>query len=139
MTHAVLSRYWPEISNAIDNYRDKHPFVMRYVNLPDTPQAIAELLLTHLQKPVTSAYIAFAEGNEGGNDNTQLIEQLIKGVDQIVDKTVKGILKPLAKAALHLRIYGTFKLVLRSILEDLNDIGTKHETVINDHTAIIGL
>lgn len=139
MTHAVLSRYWPEISNAIGNYRDKHPFVMRYVNLPDTPQAIAELLLTHLQKPVTSAYIAFAEGNEGGNDNTQLIEQLIKGVDQIVDKTVKGILKPLAKAALHLRIYGTFKLVLRSILEDLNDIGTKHETVINDHTAIIGL
>ena len=45
----------------------------------------------------------------------------------------------MTKAALHLRIYGTFKLVLRSILEDLNDIGTSHETVINDHTAIINL
>jgi hypothetical protein len=139
MTRGVLTRYWPEISQAISNYREKHPHVMRFVTIPDTPEAIADLLLRHLQQPVTRAYIAFAEGNEGGNDNTQLIEQLIKGVDQIVDKTVKGILKPLAKAALHLRIYGTFKLVLRSILEDLNDIGTKHETVINDHTAIIGL
>ena len=38
-----------------------------------------------------------------------------------------------------LRIYRTFKLVLRSILEDLNDISTSHEAVINDHTAIIDL
>ena len=86
---------------------------------------------------MTKAYIVFAEGNESGKDNQELINQLIKGVDQIVDETTRGILRPLAKAALHLRIYGTFKLVLRSILEDLNDIGTKHESIINDHTAII--
>lgn len=139
MTHAVLTRYWPEISQAIENYRKEHPFMMRYVDLPETPQAIADLLLKHLQEPVTRAYIAFAEGNEGGSDNSLIISQLIKGVDKIVDQTVRGILKPLAKGALHLRIYGTFKLVLRSILEDLNDIGTSHETVINDHTAIISL
>ena len=137
MTRGVLTRYWPEISQAIANYRAQHPWVMRFVNIPDSPDAIANLLLTHLQEPVTRAYIAFAEGNEGGSDNSQLIEQLIDGVDNVVDKTVRGILKPLVKAALHLRIYGTFKLVLRSILEDLNDIGTNHESVINDHTAII--
>ena len=139
MTHGVLTRYWPEITHAIDNYRNKHDFVMRFVDIPDSPEAIAELLLKHLQEPVTQAYITFAEGNEGGSDNQQLINQLIKGVDKVVDQTVRGILRPLTKAALHLRIYGTFKLVLRSILEDLNDIGTSHETVINDHTAIIPL
>ncbi len=139
MTHGVLTRYWPEITHAIDNYRNKHDFVMRFVDIPDSPKAIAELLLKHLQEPVTQAYITFAEGNEGGSDNQQLINQLIKGVDKVVDQTVRGILRPLTKAALHLRIYGTFKLVLRSILEDLNDIGTSHETVINDHTAIIPL
>ena len=139
MTRGVLTRYWPEISNAIDNYRNEHSFVMRYVDVPETPDAIAELLLKNLQEPVTQAYITFAEGNEGGSDNQQLINQLIKGVDKVVDQTVRGILRPLTKAALHLRIYGTFKLVLRSILEDLNDIGTSHEAVINDHTAIISL
>ena len=139
MTRGVLTRYWPEISNAIDNYRNEHSFVMRYVDVPETPDAIADLLLKNLQEPVTQAYIAFAEGNEGGKDNQQLINQLIKGVDKVVDQTVRGILRPLTKAALHLRIYGTFKLVLRSILEDLNDIGTSHEAVINDHTAIISL
>ena len=139
MTRGVLTRYWPEISNAIDNYRNEHSFVMRYVDVPETPDAIAELLLKTLQEPVTQAYITFAEGNEGGSDNQQLINQLIKGVDKVVDQTVRGILRPLTKAALHLRIYGTFKLVLRSILEDLNDIGTSHEAVINDHTAIISL
>ncbi len=139
MTQGVLTRYWPEISQAIDQYRSQHSFVMRYIDIPDTPQAIAHLLLKHLQAPVTQAYITFAEGNEGGNDNQELIDQLIQGVDQVVDRTVRGILKPLAKAALRLRIYGTFKLVLRSILEDLNDISTSHEAVINDHTAIIDM
>ena len=139
MTRGVLTRYWPEISNAIENYSNKHSFVMRYIDIPDTPEGIAQLLLQHLQGPVTQAYIAFAEGNEGGNDNQQLIDQLIEGVDKVVDKTVRGILKPIVKAALHLRIYGTFKLVLRSILEDLNDISTGHEAIINDHTAIINL
>ena len=139
MTHGVLSRYWPEITQAIDNYRHKHPFIMRFIHIPETPEAIASLLLKNLQEPVTQAYIAFAEGNEGGSDNKQLIDQLIKGVDQVVNQTVGGILKPLAKLVLRLRIYRTFKLVLRSILEDLNDISTKHETVINDHTAIINL
>ena len=139
MTRGVLNRYWPEITQAIDNYRAKHPFMMRYVNLPDTPDGIATLLLKHLREPVTRAYIAFAEGNEGGSDNSQLVEQIVGGVDQVVNATVTGILRPLAKAAMRMRIYGTARLVLRSILEDRNDIGTKHEAVINDHTAVINL
>ena len=137
MTRGVLTRYWSEISQAIENYRSKRPWLMRYVTIPDTPDAIADILLKHLEQPVTKAYIAFAEGNESGKDNQELINPLIKGVDQVVDETTRGILRPLVKAALRLRIYSTFKLVLRSILEDLNDIGTKHESVINDHTAII--
>ena len=138
ITHGVLTRYWPEVSQAIEKYRHEHSFMMRFVKLPDSPQGIADMLLKHLQKPVTRAYIAFAEGNEGTmGDNRQLVEELIDGVDRIVDETVSGILKPFAKAALRLRIYNIARLVLRSILEDRNDIGTKHETVINDHTAII--
>ena len=138
ITNGVLTRYWPEISQAIEKYRHEHPIMMRFVKLPDSPQGIADMLLKHLQKPVTRAYIAFAEGNEGTmGDNKQLVEELIDGVDRIVDETVSGILKPFAKAALRLRIYNIARLVLRSILEDRNDIGTKHETVINDHTAII--
>lgn len=139
MTRGILTRYWPEISQAIDNYRTQHNVLMKYIDIPDSPEGIAQLLLQHLQVPVTQAYIAFAEGNEGGNDNRQLIEQLIKAVDNVVNQTVRGILRPFVKAALHLRIYGTFKLVLRSILEDLNDISTSHEAIINDHTAIINL
>ena len=130
MTHGVLTRYWPEISQAIADYSIKHPFIMRYVKLPDTPQGIADLMLKHLQHPVTRAYIAFAEGNEG---------ELITGADRVVNETVTGILRPFAKAALRLRIYNIARLVLRSILEDRNDIGTPHEAVINDHTAIIDL
>lgn len=139
MTRGVLTRYWSEISQAVGNYRTKHAWVMRYVDVPSSPEAMADLLLTHLGDPVTKAYIAFAEGNENGNDHRALVDQLIAGVDQVVDKTTRGILRPMAKAALRLRIYGRFKLVLRSILEDVNDIGTGHETVINDHTAIISL
>lgn len=140
MTHGVLTRYWPEVRQAIDNYSQKHSFIMRFVKLPDTPQGIADLLLKYLQEPVTQAYIAFAEGNEGTiGDNHQLVEELIAGADHVVNETVTGILKPFAKAALRLRIYNIARLVLRSILEDRNDIGTRHETVINDHTAIINL
>jgi 3',5'-cyclic AMP phosphodiesterase CpdA len=139
VTRGVLTRYWSEISQAIYNYRTKHAFVMRYVNLPDTPDGIADLLLKHLQAPVTSAYFAFAEGNEGGKDNRQLIEDLISGVNQVVNETVRGILRPFAKAALRIRVYSMARMVLRSILEDRNDIGTAHEAVINDHTAIIDL
>lgn len=139
MTRGVLNRYWPEISEAIKNYRDKHPFIMRYVKLPNGPDAIASLLLKHLQDPVTSAYIAFAEGNEGSSDNQHLVEELIEGADRVVSETVTGILKPFVKAALRLRIYNTARLVLRSILEDRNEIGTKYEAIINDHTAIINL
>ena len=139
ITRGLLNRYWSEVSKAIDNYRHQHSFMMRYVDLPDTPEALADLLLKYLQAPVTRAYLSFAEGNEGGNDNRGLVDSLIEGVDQVVDETVRGILKPVAKVALRLRVYNIARLVLRSILEDRNDIGTKHEAVINDHTAIINL
>jgi 3',5'-cyclic AMP phosphodiesterase CpdA len=139
MTHGVIKRYWPEIRQAIDSYSAKHSFMMRFVDLPDTSEALADLLLKHLQEPVTDAYIAFAEGNEGGTDNHETTDRLIKGIDQLVNQTVRGILKPLAKAALRLRIFGTFRLVMQSILEDRNDIGTANEAIINDHTAIINL
>ena len=137
MTHGVLSRYWPNISQAIDNYRIKHPFIMKYIHLPNTPHAVANLLLKNLQEPVTRVYISFAEGNEGGFDNRGVIEELIKGVDRVVNETVKGLLRPFVKVVMRLHIYKTARLVLRSILEDRNEIGTKNETIINDHTAII--
>ena len=137
MTRGVLKRYWPEVEQAIDKYRNKHSFVARFVKLPDSPDAIADLLLRHLQEPVTQAYITFAEGNESGKDNRRLIEEIIDGVDHLVDETITGILRPLAKAALHLRVYGLARTVLRSILEDRNDIGTVHEAVIDDLTAIV--
>ena len=70
-------------------------------------------------------------------DFAYVIEELITGVNHVVDETVKGILRPFVKAAMRLRIYKTARLVLRSILEDRNDIGTKDEVIINDHTAII--
>ena len=139
MTRGVLTRYWPEVSQAIDNYRHEHSFMMHFVNLPDTPEGIAQLLLKYLQEPVTQTYIAFAEGNEGGSDNLALVEQLIDGVNHVANETTRGILRPLAKAALRLRVYSIARKVLRSILEDRNDIGTKHEAVINDHTAIISI
>jgi predicted MPP superfamily phosphohydrolase len=139
MTRGILNRYWAEINKAISNYRQKHSFMMRYVTLPDTPDGIADLLLKHLQEPATRVYIAFAEGNEGGSDNLGVVEQLIQGVNQVVNETIRGILRPFAKAALRLRVYGIARTVLRSILEDRNDIGTKHESVINDHTAIVNL
>ena len=139
ITHGVLERYWPEVSQAIDKYRTKHPIIMRYVKLPDSPQGIASLLLKYLQGPITKAYIAFAEGNEGTTVDNRLVDELIRGVDSIVNETVTGILKPFAKLIMRLRIYKTARLVLRSILEDRNAIGTSQETVINDHTAIISL
>jgi predicted MPP superfamily phosphohydrolase len=139
ITRGVLERYWPEVSQALDKYRDKHPFIMRHVKLPDTPQGIATLLLKHLQGPVTKAYMAFAEGNEGTMVDNRLVDELIHGVDHIADETITGFFKPIAKLVLRLRIYKTARLVLRSILEDRNSIGTEHETIINDHTAIIGI
>ena len=137
MTRGVLSRYWPEISDAIAKYRGKHPIVARFVHLPNTPDGIADVLLRHLQEPVTHAYMAFAQGNEGGQDNRELVEQLIHGVDGVVGETITGILRPLARAALRLKVYGMARTVLRSILEDINDIGTPNEAIINDHIAIV--
>lgn len=139
ITRGVLTRYWPEISQAIENYSNKHSFMIRYVSLPTTPDAMADLLLKYLRKPVTRAYLAFAEGNEGTIDNGNLVEELIDGANHVVDKTVRGVLKPFVKLALRVRIYSTARLVLRSILEDRNDIGTTHEAVINDLRAIISL
>lgn len=137
MVQGVLVRYWPVVSSTIDDYRHKHSLIMRYIDLPDSPDLIADLLLKNLQDPFTRAYIAFAEGNEGLYDNRELVEQLIAGVDRIVNQTVKGLLRPLVKIVMRLRIYKIARLVLRSILEDRNDIGTSNETIINDHTAII--
>ena len=140
IVRGILRRYWSDISLAIDNYRHKHPLMMRQFHLPDTPDAVADLLLESLQEPVTEAYIAFAEGNEGSRDSRdELIEQLIDGVNRIVNATVSGLARPALKVILRLRIYHMARLVLRSILEDRNDIGTPHEAVINDHTAIIDL
>jgi len=42
MTHGVIKRYWPEIRQAIDSYSAKHSFMMRFVDLPDTSEALAD-------------------------------------------------------------------------------------------------
>lgn len=91
-------------------------------SLPDTPQQATQLVMRHLSEVLTRAMLAVVEGNEQEKDVEDIIEQGKQGVHAIIEEVAPDQADSLWVFFLN-DVYPKLEPLVRSVLEDCNDVG----------------
>ena len=132
----ISGKAWDKLGGRVGQIKAMLELNGNKINLPESPQQATQLALRHLSEVLSRTLLAVVEGNEQEKDFETLIEQGKQGIRAMIEEVASDQAENLWEFFLE-NVYPRLEPLVISILEDRNDIGTKHETVINDHTAII--
>ena len=100
-------------------------------NLPETPQQATQLALRHLSEVMSRSLLAVVEGNEQEKDAETLIEQGKQGIRAMIEEVVPTQSENMWEFFLE-NVYPRLEPMVRSVLEDRNDVGTPNESRTDD-------
>ena len=107
-------------------------------NLPETPQQATQLVLRHLSEVLSRALLAVVEGNEQNADTEALIEQGKQGIRAMIEEVAPEQADNLWEFFLN-EVYPKLDPVVRSVLEDRNEVGSATESRVSDLRLTIHL
>ena len=107
-------------------------------NLPETPQQATQLVLRHLNEVLSRAMLAVVEGNEQQKDVEDIIEQGKQGIRAMIAEVMPEQADNLWEFFLG-EVYPRLDPLVRSLLEDRNNVGTDSESRTDDLHLLITL
>lgn len=135
----ISRRLWDKISPRLEQMKEL--FAEEGVDVSKVPNNAVELsalLLRHLQQPLTQSLLMVTAGGEGPNQATAIIEAVKQGLhgmvadifpdnaDEITDFLIENAMPRVEP-------------MLRSALEDINQVGTPQQSHTHDHSLRIVL
>ncbi|MBR2146780.1 MAG: metallophosphoesterase [Muribaculaceae bacterium] len=139
LTGIISRRLWDKISPRLEQMKEL--FAEEGVDVSKVPNNAVELsalLLRHLQQPLTQSLLMVTAGGEDPNQATAIIEAVKQGLhgmvadifpdnaDEITDFLIENALPRVEP-------------MLRSALEDINQVGTPQQSQTHDHSLRIRL
>ena len=106
-------------------------------SLPENPQQASGMVLRHLSEVLSRTTLAVMEGNEGQHNPQEIIEQGKQGMRAIIDEIAPEGQADMLWDFFIESVYPKLEPIARSILEDRNAVGTRHESVTDDLTTVI--
>lgn len=131
MATMLTNKAWNKVGNRMGQLKKMLEVGGGKTNLPETPQQATQLVLRHLNEVLSRAMIAVVEGNEQEKDVDELMNMGKEGVRAIIDETAPNQADALWEFFLA-DVYPKLEPLVRSILQDLNGVGTRGESRTDD-------
>lgn len=131
-TAAMLSsKAWSRLGGRMNQLKAMLQMGGGTANLPETPQQATQLALRHLSEVLSRAMLAVVEGNEQEKD----VESIIQAGKQGIRAMIEEISPDQADSLWEFfegDVYPQLDPIVRSVLEDRNDVGTPLESHTDD-------
>ena len=146
MTYAMSREQWGLIEQTMKDYckEIKLGFASLTFHLPETPEGFACLTYKHLKTFINDGWLSVQEGNEHDQDvYDRYYKKLRSGVYKIMGEIIENDIyllgTPLGRNAARDLIMKKADPLLKSMFEDLTQIGTENEDRTDDLHLIIDL
>lgn len=137
--YTVSSIYWESINSLMKRYcKDIHLlFTSITFRLPKTPEELVDLVFRYLESFIIKGFTIVYEGNEHHQDAYEnMYKELKRGVynilGEIIENDIYVLGRPMARRKACDMVMEEVMSMMKSILEDLNYIGTAHENRTDD-------
>lgn len=106
--------------------------------LPQSPQQAAALLMRHLQEPLTQSLLTVTRGGEDPQQAEAVIAAVKQGIQGMVDEIMPTQSQYMGPFLIE-NLWPRVEPMVRSALEDINQVGTPQQSSTPDHRLVIAL
>ena len=138
MASMLSDKVWTRLGGRMGQLKAMLEMDGSKTNLPETPQQATQLVLRHLSEVLSRALLAVVEGNEQNADTEALIEQGKQGIRAMIEEVAPEQADNLWEFFLN-EVYPKLDPVVRSVLEDRNEVGSATESRVSDLRLTIHL
>ena len=131
MASMLSGRAWDRLGGRMGQLKAMLEMNGSKVGLPETPQQATQLVLRHLSEVLSRAILAVVEGNEQEQDVESLIEEGKQGIRAMIQEVAPDQADDLWAFFLE-GVYPRLEPLVRSVLEDRNEVGTPDESHTDD-------
>lgn len=135
----VSSRLWSRLSKQMGQMKEMLSSQgIDVTRLPQDERELRELMLRHLQQPLTQSLLAITQGNENPQEAPAIIDAFKKGLLGMIAEVMPDQADMVGDFLLE-SLMPRVEPMLRSALEDVNHMGTPQQSSTPDHAPKIAL
>lgn len=130
----IANRLWSRISAKMGQI--KQMLAMQGADttaLPTTAQQATALMIRHMQEPLTRSLLIVTRGGEDPQQAPAIIDAVKQGIMGMVQEVMPGQAQFMGPFLIE-NLWPRVEPMVRSALEDLNQVGTPGESATPDHT-----
>lgn len=134
----AANRLWNRLDGKLGKVSGMLALFEAPIKLPQTAQELQAITMKYFDKPLQQVVMEFAEADESSRDNTHILNDFrtcFKGMigDMLPDEG--GYISNFLLE----EFYPKLEPLLKSVIEDRNQCGTSHETVVRDLNTTLEL
>lgn len=132
-------RLWPKISGRMDQLKQMLEMQgMEATKLPQNAQELSDLLVRHLREPLAKSLLDVSRGGENVHNAAVVVAGIKQGVVGMMVELLGAEGEMMAEFLIE-EMFPRVEPMLKSALEDLNQVGTENESGTDDHLLEIRL
>lgn len=131
----VSRRLWPKVGSRLGQLTTMLGIDEK--KMPGDAQALAALMTRHLRQPLAQSLLAVTRGGEDPHQAAAIIEAVKQGVRSMVCELIPNDGDMVANFIIE-EFMPRVEPMLRSALEDVNQVGTSQESRTHDHELVVG-
>ena len=132
-------RLWPKISGRMEQLKQMLEMQgMQATKLPQNAQELSDLLVRHLREPLTKGLLEMSRGNENERNATVVIDGIKQGVKGMMVELLGDEGETMAEFLID-EMFPRVEPMLKSALDDVNQVGASDESRTDDHRLRIEL
>ena len=139
LTSMISRRLWPKLSGNMEKIQQMLASQgMEMKNRPQSAQELNDLLFHHLRDPLTQSLLSVSRGGEDPHQAAVVIDAIKQGVRGMVIELIPDGGNMMADFLIE-ELFPRVEPMLKSALEDVNQVGASDESHTDDHVLEIRL
>ena len=131
MASMLSGKAWSKLGGRINQLKAMLEMGGGKANLPETPQQATQLALRHLREVLSRVVLAVVEGNDSEADIEDIVNEGKQGIRAMIEEVAPDQADNLWDFFLS-EVYPKLELLVRSVLGDVNAVGTDGESRTDD-------
>lgn len=133
----ISRKLWPKINGRMDQLKQMLEMQgMEVTKLPQNAQELSDLLLRHMREPLIKGLLTMSRGNENARNSTVVIDGIKQGVKGMMVELLGDEGEMMAEFLID-EMFPRVEPMLKSALEDINQVGTENESKTDDRTLSV--
>ena len=127
----LANRVWARLDGKMDKISGMLKLFEAPISLPESAAELKSIAMKYFEEPMQMALMEFVEADESTRDNTRISEAFKQQFKTALNDATHGEGGRITDFLIE-ELFPKLEPLLKSVIEDRNQCGTSHETVVRD-------